>query len=144
MLCRPFRACGFERTAFPGRCPGLVCGAPYGAKDSRGDRSLKCCGSCHGIHSGPMLISASTPIPSPTPRRGRDKSASGKARGTTLNNMSAEYAAPALRPISNQGTKKRPHRLTARKIGAVDGCGRLLRSTGGIHSINEMIVPRGN
>jgi hypothetical protein len=44
----------------------------------------------------------------------------------------------------NSVTKKTATPIDRPKIGAVDGCGRLLRSTGDIHSINEMIVPRGN
>jgi hypothetical protein len=147
----------FEWTAYPGRCPGLVCDAPFGAEDGRCDRSLKSCGSRHGIHSGLMLVSGSMPIPSPTPRRGRDKSARATPEEQRVINRSAlqgrhnnqpntpplnerRWCVPQTartRQGTNQAQKKRPHRLTARKIGAVDGCGRWLRSTGDIHSIER-------
>jgi hypothetical protein len=34
-LCRPFRACPTRGTRFPGRCPGLDCGCPFGADEKR-------------------------------------------------------------------------------------------------------------
>jgi hypothetical protein len=34
-LCRPFRAWGSLESLFPGRCPGLACRFPYGAKSKK-------------------------------------------------------------------------------------------------------------
>ena len=57
-VCRPFRARGASWTRYPGRCPGLVCGCPFGASGrcfrSRPEPSI---GPC-AIPSRPPLASA--------------------------------------------------------------------------------------
>ena len=47
----PFQGKVCRGIGFPGRCPGLICGAPFGAEDGRCDWLLGGCGTCHGIPS---------------------------------------------------------------------------------------------
>ncbi|MDB5345371.1 MAG: hypothetical protein JWP89_3748 [Schlesneria sp.] len=146
-LCRPFRACGFRRTAYPGRCPGLICDAPFGAEDGYCDRSLERCGSCHCLHSQsrrrfPVLrpAGAETNQPRATPE---DQCVITRLALKGRNNMSAEYAAPPCvrSQIRHKKTGHTDDRLNtgSRWVWPV-----VTGPRWGIHSINEMIVPRGN